>query len=414
MRQKHQICVIGLGYIGLPTAVLCANSGLDVLGVDIDRQKRELIESGVAPFEEEGFDSLLVKSIESRKLVTSDCPEESEVYLIAVPTPLTQEKTPDLTAVFEVVEDIAKILQEGELIIIESTSPPSTTQNVIDLIRSRRPDLEVAKNNEESVQVVYCPERVLPGDMIREFRQNDRIVGADNAYGAKKATDIYSRISDGAVTVTTPACAEFVKLAENSFRDVNIAFANELSLLAESCNVDVYEAIELANRHPRVSILSPGPGVGGHCIAVDPWFLTGMTPHSGTLIKTSRQLNDKMPRYTAEKILSSHRVDQLEPIRVFGLTFKPNVDDLRGSPAMEVVRTLVDLAPSVLVEVVDPHVAELPAILSENSNLRQVDLSQGFSKEGINVLLVAHQEFKDLLAQQNKHHKILDFVGLNR
>ena len=395
------VSVIGLGYIGLPTAVFAANAGYTVQGCDINERVVSSVEQGNLHLVEPGLDTLLKNAVDSGNLTASINLKMADVYLICVPTPFKGlEKDPDLSAVFSAVESICRFLKAGDLIILESTCPVGTTESVHDYL--------VGKGHKKGTfNVVYCPERVLPGNVIEEFQSNPRLVGEVNNDGFALAENFYSIFTSCTLHKTDSQTAELCKLAENSFRDINIAFANELSMI---CNdkIDVNNLIKLANLHPRVNILNPGPGVGGHCISVDPWFIVSGFPEHSKLIKMARTVNDAKPQWVIAKILSS--VDRLTTssgkaprVVVYGLTFKPNIDDLRESPALQIARELQKSCSDV--SFVEPNVENL-----ESFNL--IDLEEGVSKGDLHVMLVAHTEFKSEIVRSKMSPKIvLDFCG---
>lgn len=408
---KADVCVVGLGYIGLPTAVFFANAGLDVVGVDVNTERIKQIQAGRSPFHEHGLEALLLEARESDKLETSPRVLAARTFIVAVPTPLTEEKTADLSFVMSAVEEIAQVLQGGELIIIESTSPPGTTRKIFELVERLRPDL-CTDNSTDGVEFAYCPERVLPGNMVAEFVHNNRIVGGTSEAAADRAGRLYEKVCEGDVHRTDAATAELAKLAENTFRDINIAFANELSILADSQKVDVWRLIELANLHPRVNILNPGPGVGGHCIAVDPWFLAEENPEHAKLTIAGRRANDFKTDWVIERIQSRLNSEPSEPVIFWGLTFKSDVDDLRESPALHIVHEILELNPGRKVKVIEPFLVSLPESLDFYDNVELISIPD--KMESINVFLVGHSAFRDYLAKTKKgpNSSDLDFVGL--
>ena len=352
-KEKQKIVVMGLGYIGLPTASMLATKGHQVLGVDINEAAVNTINAGKIHIVEPDLDILVRSAVNSGNLKASLVPEEAFTFILAVPTPFKNgsgnEKIPDISFVESATRTIAPFLQPGNLIILESTSPVGTTERIAEIISEMRADLaagssqSAASNNNASGQVfvAHCPERVLPGQILRELVDNDRIIGGINRASAEKAQELYKTFCNGNIFLTDTKTAEMAKLTENSFRDVNIAFANELSLICDRLGINVWELIELANRHPRVNILQPGPGVGGHCIAVDPWFIVASAPDEAKLIRTAREVNDYKPHWVSEKVREKAERFKNPIIGCLGLAFKANIDDLRESPAMEITRELM-------------------------------------------------------------------------
>ncbi len=379
------VCVLGLGYIGLPTASMFAKHGMRVTGVDINPRIIEALNQGNILIEEVGLRSLVREVKESGNLVGKRAPEPSDVFIIAVPTPINIDKTADMAAVISATESIVPHLQRGNLVVLESTSPPRTTLDVV------RPILERSglKCGDDFL-LAYSPERVLPGQILRELVENPRVIGGIDQASAAAGRDLYASFVKGEFVLTDSTTAEMVKLMENTFRDVNIALANELALIADRLGVNVWQAIEIANRHPRVNILRPGPGVGGHCIAVDPWFLVEASPPQAQLIRAARKVNDAMPEHIVE-IARSALVGIEQPvIASLGVTFKADVDDMRASPAVEVIKGL--LACGFNVRAFDPH-ARPGSLLGEHLC---DSLATAVDGADIVLLLVDHTEFKRL------------------
>lgn len=396
-----QLAVIGLGYIGLPTAAFFAEAGFEVTGVDIDEHRVEGINRGEAPFYEPGFDDMLKAVVSNGSLRASTSVPVSDVFIIAVPTPLSPLRDLDNSLITEAVEAISKVLRPGDLVILESTSPPGTTRAIASHLEGLRPDLTTQADHEGCVYLCYCPERVLPGAILTEMARNDRVVGGTSPEAATMARDLYSTFVTGQVLVTDDITAEMVKLTENAFRDVNIAFANELSMIASEHGVDVWELIELANRHPRVDILSPGPGVGGHCIAVDPWFLASGSK-SARLIQTARQVNDDKPYFVISQINHEIELSNAKDVAILGLAFKPNVSDLRESPALLIAQKLAETWLDVDFWCVEPNIERLPNSVSDFRNLHLCELEEALQTSPVVALLVDHREFietdRDLLS----------------
>jgi UDP-N-acetyl-D-mannosaminuronic acid dehydrogenase len=407
------VCVIGLGYIGLPTAALVASRGIKVTGVDVDRGVVETIGNGGIHIAEADLDGLVQKVVYSSWLSASEEPEAADVFLIAVPTPLSEDKRPVLDAVFAAVGSIALHLAPGNLVIIESTCPVGTTEKVRDVLAGLRPDLHFAggrNGREPDVHIAYCPERVLPGRILIELVQNDRCIGGLTPACAAKARRFYELFVRATCIETTARTAELVKLAENAFRDTNIAFANELSLICDRIGVDVWEMIALANRHPRVEILKPGPGVGGHCIAVDPWFIVDSTPEEARLIRTAREVNDGKTDYVLQRAKALIEAHPDREIACLGLAFKANVDDLRESPALEVAQGLAAFYGDRL-GIVEPFVDELPEDLARHG-ARQIELEEALAESRTLILLVDHNAFRKLERRHLDGIPVYDTRGL--
>lgn len=377
------ICVLGLGYIGLPTASLFATHGMRVIGVDIDSHVVQVLNGGEIHIQEAGLRSLFREAVSSGQLMIKCAPELADVFIIAVPTPIHPDKTADMRAVIGATESLMPYLRPGNLVILESTSPPGT---VTDLVR---PILECSGLKAgQDFHLVYSPERVLPGHILKEMVENARVIGGIDRASAEAGRALYSAFVKGKIILTDATTAEMVKLMENTFRDVNIALANEFALIAEKQGVNVWEAIDIANHHPRVNILRPGPGVGGHCIAVDPWFLAEVAPEQARLIRQARVVNDGMPEHVVEMV--QRLVPNKGIVAVLGLTFKAGVDDIRESPAVEVTKHLI--ATGLEVRAFDPYVRELAAL---QDNL-VTSLNKAIEGADAFLLLVDHVEFKQI------------------
>ncbi len=426
--ERGSVVVIGLGYIGLPTAVVLAHNGWDVTGVDVSSATLASVAAGKLPFLEEGLEELLDEALAAGRLRTDSEIPAAERFIISVPTPMTEAHEADLGAVRAVFESLARVLRGGETVILESTSPTGTTREMAERVQELRPDLVVDGVGDdavaarasapatEAVYVAYAPERVLPGRIVAELHTNDRIVGGLSSEASERAAALYRSFCLGEVVSTTAPTAELVKLSENAFRDVNIAFANELSLIADAEGVDVYELIRLANRHPRVTILQPGPGVGGHCIAIDPWFIVQRNPELARLVRSAREVNDSKPHWVVEKLgvaLGKFVGSGVRPrVALLGLTFKPNVDDVRQSPALEIVRLAAHRFPGVSFVAIDPHVRELPADLKAAENV-MLDSGPALVRDAdVVVLLVAHREFAELRKAIGPDTEVLDVTGM--
>lgn len=395
---KGRLAILGLGYIGLPTAVAIATRGVDVIGVDINPATVSAVSRGEVPFIEPDLAVGVSGAVAMGRLTATNVVPEADAYIIAVPTPFNEDHTADLSYVKAAAEQIAPRLTSGNIVVLESTSPPGTTEKVAGWISALRPDLKMPHDGENSsdIYVAHCPERVLPGRIMIEIVTNDRVVGGLTPKCAEKAASIYRLFAQGEILLTDAASAEMAKLSENAYRDVNLAFANELSLICEALHIDVWEVIRLANRHPRVSILNPGPGVGGHCIPVDPWFIVSAAPEQARLIRTAREVNDFRPHHVAEQVVMKAQRFRSPTIACLGLTFKANVDDVRESPAIEVVGLIAKALPEVQVLAVDPYVESMPKTLSSYSNLRLEGAFQAVDDADIVVLLVEHDPFKSI------------------
>jgi len=397
----NKVLFIGLGYIGLPTSAIVAGKGLQVLGVDINKRVVDTVNSGNIHIVEPGLAELVKKVVDSGNLRASTQPEKSDVYLIVVPTPFKGNHEPDITYVEAATRSVLPLLQENNLFIIESTSPIGTTEKIQQLIYSERPELK------GKIHIAYCPERVLPGNVLYELEHNDRIIGGIDSASTEKAMEFYSLFVKGSLHKTNARTAEMCKLTENSSRDVQIAFANELSLICAKAEINVWELIELANKHPRVNILQPGCGVGGHCIAVDPYFLTADFPVESQLIAKSREINNYKTLWCAEKIKSAMLEYELKQakkpvVALMGLAFKPNIDDLRESPAKHIAQKVMQSEPENLL-VVEPNI-------HTHSVFKLTDYSEAYKQADIVAFLVAHNEFKTLPWVDDKI--ILDFCGI--
>jgi UDP-N-acetyl-D-mannosaminuronic acid dehydrogenase len=405
--------VVGLGYIGLPTAAILAVNGVKVHGTDVNASVVEQVSRGVVPFVEPDLGGVLSQAVGAGMLTASTEVEAADAYILAVPTPFHDDLSPDLSYVQAAAEAVAPMLTDGALVILESTSPPRTTEKVAEWIASKRPDL-VDDEGKSTVLYAHCPERVLPGRIMTELVTNDRIVGGITPLAAEKAKELYSTFCDGEILLTDATTAELAKLVENSYRDVNIAFANELSLISDQLGVNVWELIELANHHPRVNILQPGPGVGGHCIAVDPWFIVDAAPTLARLIRTAREVNDAKPEWVLDKVAAAVGDADAPVIAALGLAFKPDVDDLRESPARKIVAELADRYPAGSVLAVEPHVTELPRELENRKNVALASLSEATSRADVVVLLVDHRQFRgtDLGALGVDPARVIDTKGI--
>jgi UDP-N-acetyl-D-mannosaminuronic acid dehydrogenase len=411
MPQFRKIEVVGLGYIGLPTAAVFADQGVEVVGVDTKADVVEKVRQGKAHFGEPNLDALVRRVVESKKLRASLEHEEADAFMIAVPTPVRAGHKPDISYVEAAAAAIAPKLKPGDLVILESTSPVGTTERISAIMAEVRPDLTFPHQKGElsDIRVAHCPERVLPGRILEEVVNNARIIGGITRKCAQLALSLYQIVVKGDCHVTNARTAELAKLTENAFRDVNIAFANELSFICDRLGVNVWELIRLANQHPRVNILRPGPGVGGHCIAVDPWFIVDSAPEDARLIRASREINDEKPDFVVRKV-KERAADLRQPvIACLGLAFKADVDDLRESPAVEVVRKLADSGLGKIL-VVEPHVNKLPHDL-EHANLQFADFEVAVKSANLIVLLVGHRAFMHVDRDMLKDKFVIDTVG---
>lgn len=410
--MDKKICVMGLGYIGLPTASLLATKGFQVHGVDVNENAVEMINSGKVHIYEPDLDILVKAAVQSGKLKAALQPEEADIFILAVPTPFKDGHKPDLTYVEAAAKTIAPVIKNGDIVILESTSPIGTTEKVAEWILEERLDLTTSDemhNNKERFYVSHCPERVLPGHILKELVENDRIIGGLDKESTKRTVEFYKQFVKGKILDTNARTAEMAKLTENSFRDVNIAFANELSLICDKLNINVWELIRLANRHPRVNILQPGPGVGGHCIAVDPWFIVDAAPEEAKLIHTARNVNDYKPMYVVEKVKEKANRFKNPVISCLGLAFKANIDDLRESPAMEIVKQLAESNVGEVIAV-EPHVSKLPVALEERK-VSLLSVEEAIEKSDIILVLVDHEIFSAIDFEKLKEKVVIDTKG---
>jgi len=417
----EKICVIGLGYIGLPTAAVLASRKIHVVGVDVNPIAVETINQGKIHLVEPDLDMIVHAVVSEGYLRATSVPEAADVFLLAVPTPFKHNHQPDLSYIQAAAYSIAPVLKPGDLVVLESTSPVGATEQMVEWLAEARPDLTFPlKHGEQSdIRVAYCPERVLPGHVLRELVQNDRVIGGLTPACSQRATQLYQLFVDGECIVTDARTAEMCKLTENSFRDVNIAFANELSMICDKLDINVWELIRLSNRHPRVNILQPGPGVGGHCIAVDPWFIVSSAPEEARLIEMARQVNDAKPGWVVKKVHEAvteflhENPDKQErdvSIACFGLTFKADIDDLRESPALHIVEEIAKKHRGPVL-VVEPNIQSLPKNLL--STVQLMDNHEVVLIEAdVIVMLVDHKPFKAITPMFKKRHRIIDTRGI--
>ena len=407
--MKYDICVLGLGYIGLPTASIFSTKGKKVLGVDVVPSVVETINDGRIHIEEPDLDLLVKAAVQSGNLKAAVAPEEAEVFIIAVPTPFDEmedgRRVPDLKYVEEATRSLAKVIRKGNLVILESTSPVGTTEKMRDWLID---ELGEGARSEDYL-FAHCPERILPGQMLKELVTNDRISGGLTPEASVRAKQLYQCFCSAEIFLTDARSAELSKLAENSFRDVNIAFANELSMICDRLEMNVWEVIKLSNRHPRVSILTPGPGVGGHCIAVDPWFIVDAAPDEARLIRAAREVNDSKPKHVLEQVRGRASRFKDPVIACLGLAFKANVDDLRESPALAIASELASIEGAKLL-FSEPNIRELPKALADKGEL--VSGEEAVRRADIVVLLVDHREFVELPKTLLAERVVIDTRGL--
>jgi len=408
---ENGVCVLGLGYIGLPTSAALGTHGIKVHGVDTNPAVVDAINRGEILIVEPDLDVAVAGAHARGNLTASLEPAPADAFMIAVPTPFKDGKQPDLSYVEQATRNIAPHLRGGEVVILESTSPPGTTHLVSEWLAQERPDLAFPHNSSRpDVFVAHCPERVLPGRIMFEIVANDRVVGGLCEQSTDRAAELYAVFCKGEILKTDARSAEMAKLVENSFRDVNIAFANELAEVCEHLDMDVWEVIRLANRHPRVNVLNPGPGVGGHCIAVDPWFIVAAAPEQARLIRQAREVNDSRPHAVVAKALASANLHD-KPIACLGLAFKADIDDLRESPAVEITRELVAKLPDRRILAVEPHVDFLPKELQALPNIELTALGTALREAGTVLLLVDHRRFREI-PSHSELPDVIDTRGL--
>lgn len=409
------VAVVGLGYIGLPTAAILATNGLEVIGVDLNQDTVDAVNNGDVPFVEPDLGIHVAGAVSQGRLRAQRDTPSADAYIVAVPTPFNADKSADMSYIAAAARAIAPQLSGGELVILESTSPPGSTRRLAELILGIRPDLSLdGRDGQPALLVAHCPERVLPGRIMIELVTNDRVVGGLTAEAAEAAAALYGVFCQGEIHLTDAATAEMSKLVENAYRDVNIAFANELSVISENLDIDVWELIRLANHHPRVNILQPGPGVGGHCIAVDPWFIVAADPDNSVLIRTAREVNDRKPGHVVEQVRKAASGISRPVIACLGLAFKANIDDVRESPAVEIVRRVATLQPYADILVAAPHKNQLPKELAECANVRLMETDKAIEAADVVVLLVDHDKFRDIEPSSLEGKKIIDTRGFWR
>ncbi len=414
------LSMIGLGYIGLPTATLFASRRKKVIGVDVNAYAVDTINQGRIHIVEPELDMLVQAAVHGGYLRATLTPEPADAFLIAVPTPFLEGNKPDLSYIADAAKAIAPVLAKGNLVILESTSPVGTTEQLAQWLAEARPDLSFPQQagEEADIQVAYCPERVLPGRVVHELVSNDRVIGGMTQKATEMAIELYRIFVEGALVPTNARTAEMCKLTENSFRDVNIAFANELSLICDRLNINVWELISLANRHPRVNILQPGAGVGGHCIAVDPWFIVDKTPEEARIVRLAREINDYKPEWVVEKVkaaildvLTARVGSSMSAVKVacLGLAFKPDIDDLRESPALKITKKISEIGCQVLA--VEPNVDVLPSSIKAE-NIKLAALQEALTDADVVCVLVKHKSFVENIDLILGKENMIDVVGL--
>jgi UDP-N-acetyl-D-mannosaminuronic acid dehydrogenase len=416
------ISVIGLGYIGLPTAAMFASRKVKVIGVDVNQHTVDTINRGEIHIVEPELDMLVQATVNQGYLKASLTPESADAFLIAVPTPFIDEinHAPNLSYIESAANAIAPVLKKGDIVILESTSPVGATEKLSEWLASERPELTFPQQvgDKADINIAHCPERVLPGHVVRELVENDRVIGGMSTKCSQRAVELYKTFVRGECIITNARTAEMAKLTENASRDVSIAFANELSVICDKLDINVWELISLANRHPRVNILQPGPGVGGHCIAVDPWFIVSKTPEQAKIIHAAREINDSKPNWVIDKVkiaLADHLLASPEKtasktsIACLGLAFKPDIDDLRESPSLGIVENINSWFDGTLL-IVEPNINTLTHSLRNSATL--VNVAQAVAQADIIVLLVNHKEFQHISTLDTNNIKWIDTIGL--
>jgi UDP-N-acetyl-D-mannosaminuronic acid dehydrogenase len=412
-KTVFDVAVIGLGYIGLPTAASFAAKGKRVAGVDVKQATVDAVNRGEVPFVEPDMGVVVSGAVSLGNLVAMTEVPAADAFIIAVPTPLAEGNGADLSYLRSALEALAPQLRGGELVVLESTSPPGTTERLGAYLMELRPDLSlVDAPGKIQVHVVHSPERVLPGRIMVEMVTNDRVIGGLTDEGAQLAKRLYEVICQGKILLTDATTAEMTKLVENTFRDVNIAFANELSLICDTLGIDVWKLIDLANHHPRVNVLRPGPGVGGHCIAVDPWFIVDAVPEHSGLIRTAREVNDAKPHHVVRQAVDLLSSQPNSSVAVLGLAFKANIDDVRESPSMTIVQELVRQLPDSSIMVVDPNVQELPTALAGTGITRMHGMAEAVAAADLVMLLVDHDEFLVIDPESLEGKQVIDTKGI--
>ncbi|RJF38006.1 UDP-N-acetyl-D-mannosamine dehydrogenase [Pseudoalteromonas gelatinilytica] len=406
------VSVVGLGYIGLPTAAVIASRGINVIGVDVSQHAVDTINAGNVHIVEPDLDMVVRSAVKAGNLKAVTKPEKAQAFMVAVPTPFKEDYQADLSYIEAAAKAIAPVLEKGNLVILESTSPVGATEELANWLAEARPDLTFPQTagNEADINIAHCPERVLPGHVLRELVENDRVIGGMSEECSRKAVALYKTFVVGECLLTNARTAEMAKLTENSFRDVNIAFANELSMICDKLDINVWELIKLANRHPRVNILNPGPGVGGHCIAVDPWFIVSSAPETAKLIRQAREVNDSKPHYVLKQITEAADQFKKPVIACLGIAFKADIDDLRESPALDITKMLAQTNDAEVL-VVEPNISKLPESLVE-LGVELVSLEDALERSNTLAVLVDHKEFKQIPAEQVARKVVVDSRGI--
>jgi len=410
--EFKSVSVVGLGYIGLPTAAVIASRGIKVIGVDVSQHAVDTINAGGVHIVEPDLDIVVRSAVQAGNLKATTKAEKADVFMVAVPTPFKDNYEADLSYIESAAKAIAPVLEKGNLVILESTSPVGATEELANWLAQARPDLTFPQTHgsDADINVAHCPERVLPGHVLRELVENDRVIGGMSEACSKKAVSLYKTFVKGECLLTNARTAEMAKLTENSFRDVNIAFANELSMICDKLNIDVWELIKLANRHPRVNILSPGPGVGGHCIAVDPWFIVSSAPDTAKLIRQAREVNDSKPHYVLKQIVDAAEQFKKPVVACLGIAFKADIDDLRESPALEITKMLAQKNIAKVL-VVEPNISKLPESLAA-LGVELVSLDSALEQCNTLAVLVDHSSFKAIDPELVAKKAIVDSRGI--
>ncbi|HQU19478.1 MAG TPA: nucleotide sugar dehydrogenase [Fimbriimonadaceae bacterium] len=409
VEAAERILVVGLGYIGLPTSLAFTEAGFEVVGFDVNAETVRMLNSGELHIHEAGLQERLDSALEKSSFRATGVPEAADVFIIAVPTPCSDAFRADLSYVRAATESVAQQIQPGNMVVLESTVPPGTTESIVGEVIRQKTGL----SHEDDYDLVHCPERVIPGRIFEEIVGNSRVIGGTTVRATERAAELYSSFVEGKVLTTDARTAEMAKLMENAFRDVNIALANEFRSIAELHGIDVLRAIELANHHPRVHVHQPGIGVGGHCIPVDPWFLISSAPGRSKLLRTARELNASIPLQVSSCVLDRAYSTGAKSLAFYGLAFKPNVDDLRESPAIEVVKHVAShLDPNVRIAVIEPFAESLPEDLSEFSNVEFSGARLPEAEFDLHVGLVAHDQLRRQGPPTAELERILDFVGV--
>ena len=411
----QRVCVLGLGYVGLPIAAVLAAGGVDVVGVDVSTERVTTMNSGTSPISEPNLAALVAEGVQAGRLSARFTPVLADVFVIAVATPIRADHTADLSQLYSAVDSLASVVAPNNLVVIESTCPVGTTEAVCARLAAARPDLSfpVSQVVTDTVRIAYCPERVLPGRIVQELVCNDRVIGGLTPACARAAAQFYGTFVEGTCHATDARTAELVKLAENAYRDLNIAFANELAQVSAALDVNPWNMIDLANRHPRVDILQPGPGVGGHCIPVDPWFIIQSQPETTPLIRTARKVNDAQPGRIAHQAIAACALTDDSVVACLGLAYKADVGDLRESPAVAAVRQLQCTFTGQIL-VVEPHISNLPPELAGKAATKLVDLDEALEGAQVVVLLTDHQQFRLIDPHRLDGKKIIDSRGVWR